>query len=127
MSKSKDYIKFLISMHQSFSKYSIEPLSSFHKLSVENLAHVLEMIEKEEKTAAPKGQAQEQNKILIVSVILSNSVYYLTDLEFSISKNIRDSILILSKDAAYKLATKVENNYSNSLGRVLEIDLSQLY
>ncbi|CAB1262297.1 hypothetical protein ACFHWD_18515 [Clostridium sp. MT-14] len=55
-----------------------------------------------------------------------NSIYYLSDLEFSISKNIRDSILIKTEENAYKLASEVETKYKGSLGKVSKINLECL-
>lgn len=76
---------------------------------------------------APEIKHQEQfNKVFIVSILLLNSTYYLVDLDFSISKNIRDAILLKSEDNAHKLASEVENNYKTSLGKVLKINLKQI-
>lgn len=78
------------------------------------------------KEAAPEVLVQEQlDKYFVISLFVLNNIYYLVDLEFSISRNIRDSMIIISKENAYKLASETEKKYKNALGKVVEIKLKQ--
>lgn len=57
-------------------------------------------------------------EIYIVVVLIRKEKYYLIGLDGMVSKNIGDAILFPNKNVAYYYATRMENVYEESLGKV---------
>lgn len=70
-----------------------------------------------------------ENEIFIVEVTLEgfkDEKYYLADFEYSLSRNIRDSIIFINENNAHKFASIIETKYLNSLGRVEKNNLNKV-
>lgn len=61
-----------------------------------------------------------KKEVFIVKVKFDDlESYYLADLDFTISKNKKDALIILNKNNAYKLASIIESKYEGALGVVM--------
>lgn len=68
-----------------------------------------------------------KTEIFIIEVKLNNSEpYYLSDLDFTISKNKKDSLIVLNKNNAYKLASITESKYEGSIGVVVNENIQSV-
>lgn len=67
-------------------------------------------------------------EIYVVNVIVKKEKYYLAGFDGTISRNIQDAIVFISKNAAYFNATLIEKMYGNEeiLGRVETLTFREL-
>lgn len=72
-------------------------------------------------------QVIDKQEIYLVEIELNNKeIYYLTDLDFTISKNKKDSLIFINENNAYKLASIIETKYKKSLGKVIISDINDV-
>lgn len=68
------------------------------------------------------------NNIYIVEVTLNaTDKYYLSDFDYSLTKNIRNSLIFVNENNAYKFASIIETIYENSLGKVKEEEIKKIF
>lgn len=68
----------------------------------------------------------EINKTYIVIVSIMKEKYYLASLSGTISKSICDSLIFPNENVACFYATKMENIYQGSLGKVESVTFYEL-
>lgn len=68
------------------------------------------------------------NNIYIVEVTLNTTdKYYLSDFDYSLTKNIRNSLIFVNENNAYKFASIIETIYENSLGKVKKEEIKKIF
>lgn len=68
----------------------------------------------------------EISKLYVVTVNIANEKYYLSSLSGTISKCICDSLIFPNENVACFYATRMENIYQDSLGKVESVALHEL-
>lgn len=69
----------------------------------------------------------EVDDMYCVEVIIEKEKYYLATLSGTISKSITDSIIFANENVAFYYATKIEDIYSGSLGKVKSLTVKELF
>lgn len=67
------------------------------------------------------------NKTYVVTINIMKEKYYLASLSGTISRCVSDSLIFANENVAYFYATKVENIYPNSLGRIELVAFHELF
>lgn len=68
----------------------------------------------------------EISKVYVVTVNIENENYYLSSLSGIISKDICDSLIFPDENVACFYATRIENIYQGSLGKIESVAFHEL-